>query len=467
MGFSSSTIGRRSSHAVELTGAVRFVTDGTWRRHGRVVVAGSPLRLFRLTESGERVAESIDVGDDVPASVLVDRLLDAGAIHPRQVSSGQFSEHDVTVITPQLGGRVEDDGRITVDDGSDPPLAGATSRLDATRGPAAARNHGRRLATTPLIAFIDADVDNLDELGGSHWLTELLPHFDDPRVALVAPRIRGEENSPLDLGSEPARIRAGTRVSYVPAAAVVVRAEAFDAVGGFDEKLRFGEDVDLVWRLDQAGWRCRYEPASEVWHDPRPTLQGRLAQQVDYGSSAAPLALRHPAALAPYRSNGWTAAVWACAAAGHPLLATGLAGWSSVALVRKLRDVPPAESLRLALTGNLLAGRQLASATRRAWWPILAVAALASKRARWFVLASLLADPTRAPSDVAYGWGLWRGMWRHHTLRPIVPEITAWPERRSARHARDLLAERGEGEARSGDVGSTSVLRPRPLPSTP
>ena len=32
--------------------------------------------------------------------------------------------------------------------------------------------------------------DHLDELGGGRWLTGLLPHFDDERVALVAPRVR-------------------------------------------------------------------------------------------------------------------------------------------------------------------------------------------------------------------------------------------------------------------------------------
>ena len=72
------------------------------------------------------------------------------------------------------------------------------------------------------------------------------------------------EHSPLDLGPEPARVRAGTRVSYVPAAAIVCRVDAIREIGGFDEALRFGEDVDLVWRLDAAGWRCRYEPVATV-----------------------------------------------------------------------------------------------------------------------------------------------------------------------------------------------------------
>ena len=48
-----------------------------------------------------------------------------------------------------------------------------------------------------------------------------------------------------------------TKVSYVPTAALLVRRAALDSVtpgGGavFDPALRYGEDVDLVWRLHDA-----------------------------------------------------------------------------------------------------------------------------------------------------------------------------------------------------------------------
>ncbi len=245
----------------------------------------------------------------------------------------------MTVVTPQLRtdatSRIHDDGRITIDDGSTPPLAGATHRLPVRRGPAAARNAARPFVDTELVAFLDADVEAPDG-----WLEPLLAHFDDPKVGLVAPRVTGETGSPLDLGDEPARIRSGTRVSYVPGAALVVRVAAFDAVGGFDPTLRFGEDVDFVWRLDEAGWRCRYEPAGAVWHEPRATLAERLRQHAGYGTSAAPLALRHPGALSPVRFNGWTAFVWAAIVGGHPVIGGAAAVGSSLALGRKLPDLP-------------------------------------------------------------------------------------------------------------------------------
>ncbi len=404
---------------------MRYRVDSSWQRFGPVVVAGSPLRLFRLSSAGEAFVDRLEPGGDVDASTLTDRLADAGAIHPLPTEGHRFTLDDVTVVTPQLGGAVHGDGRLTIDDGSTPPLAGAALRLSTNRGPAAARNAARPLIDTPLVAFVDADVS----LPGSDWLSALLWHFDDPEVGLVAPRVRGESGSPLDLGGEPARIRAGTRVSYVPGAAVVVRVAAFDQVGGFDEGLRFGEDVDFVWRLDDAGWRCRYDPAAAVWHEPRTSWRERLQQHAGYGTSAAPLALRHPGALSPVHMNGWTAASWALALFGQWVPAIALGAGSSVALVRKLPDVPPRAAMGLALRGHLLAGRQLASASRRVWWPMLVATAVLSRRSRWWLLLALVDKPRAAPTDLAYGWGVWAGMRRSRSWSPIAPRLSAWPGR--------------------------------------
>ena len=258
---------------------VRYRLDGSVQRFGRVIVGGSPLKLFRVTDAGAAVVDRIAAGEAVPPSTLVGALAEAGAVHPVP-SGGPFTAADVTIVVPcrHLPGAPAPRlpvGALVVDDGSPDPLPDAALRLPENRGPAAARNAGVAMVTTALVAFVDADVGL-----PAGWLDPLLPHFHDARVGLVAPRVltpagRGgiaryeRDHSPLDLGPEPARVRCGTRVSYVPAAAIVCRVEALRDIDGFDEGLRFGEDVDLVWRLDEAGWRCRYEPASEVLHDPR------------------------------------------------------------------------------------------------------------------------------------------------------------------------------------------------------
>jgi len=51
------------------------------------------------------------------------------------------------------------------------------------------------------------------------------------------------------------------------AACLLVRCEAFEEVGGFDEAYKMGhEDVDLCFKLFTAGWKLVYEPASKVIH---------------------------------------------------------------------------------------------------------------------------------------------------------------------------------------------------------
>ncbi len=414
---------------------MRYALDATWQRHGACVLAGSPLRVFRVTDAGRRVVERIESGDDVAEDALVARLLDAGAVHPRRPDArdGNVGRPDdrVTVVTPQYRAARTDtaadvrcDGRITVDDGSQPPLSGATVRLAENRGPAAARNAARPLIATELIAFVDADV-RVDD----GWIEALLWHFDDPRLGLVAPRVTGEARSPLDLGDQPARIRAGSRVSYVPGAAVIVRVSAFDDVGGFDEGLRYGEDVDLVWRLDEAGWRCRYDPTVTVWHEPRRSWRGRLRQHAAYGTSAAPLALRHPRALTPIRVNGWTASAWSSAVTGHPLVGAAIAVGSASRLHRVLPELGRRPAFALAIRGHLAAGTQIADAVRRTWWPIVAVGALVSKRCRVLAGLSLAVGWRTAATDLAYGWGVWTGVRTHRTIAPIVPRLIRWPGR--------------------------------------
>ena len=56
-------------------------------------------------------------------------------------------------------------------------------------------------------------------------------------------------------------------VDWVGGSCLLVRRSAFESVGGFDEAyFMYVEDVDLCWRLRQAGWRIAYEPGARVVH---------------------------------------------------------------------------------------------------------------------------------------------------------------------------------------------------------
>ena len=187
---------------------------------------------------------------------------------------------------------------VVVDDGSRDPAGDRRGRRGAAgavvvrhqraAGPAQARNAGAAATSAPLIAFVDSDVRPDPD-----WLTGLIGHFADPRVAAVAPRVSVPAGdgavsayeavrSPLDLGDEPGLAGPGRRLGFVPATALVLRRSAFEAVGGFDAGLAVGEDVDLVWRLSDAGWTVRYEPSVVVEHPARgpPARVARPAARV-------------------------------------------------------------------------------------------------------------------------------------------------------------------------------------------
>lgn len=451
--------------------------DSSYRRPrgGRVVIGGSPLRLFTLTDAGAQLMARIERADGVdptPAQLrLIERLIDAGVMHrvASRLTTLDAPRHqpdhsgEMTIVVPSRNERpllsVSRCAVIIVDDASSPPLRDDVARVirvDDNVGPGEARNIGLAQVNTEFVAFVDADVD-VDEAD----LLSLLWHFDDPRVAVVAPRVRtiGDggplaafetHRSPLDMGAEPARIAPSTRVSYVPAAVLVCRTDVIRSVHGFDARLRYGEDVDLVWRLVDAGWRCRYDPDVIAHHRTRSSLRGWTAQRFRYGTSAAPLAARHRGALAPVRISGWSVATWLPVAIGVPVVGATVGLATSLALVRKLRTVPAIEALRLAGMGNLYAGRLLCATLTRAWWPLALLAAFVSRRARRTLMIAAFGpalidfvrdhptiDPVRylglrVLDDAAYGTGVWAGAIRHRSAAALIPIFTSWPARTPA-----------------------------------
>jgi mycofactocin glycosyltransferase len=458
---------------------MRFSMDPTWRRpdNGDALLAGSPVRAFRVTPAGRSIIETIERGDDIvnPDNPLVAKLLDAGAIHP--LPSGGTNgvvASDITAVLPVFLDDPADESRlanlvgaldglaniIVIDDHSPLPLptfaAGSTPvrtvRRESNGGPAAARNTGLALVDTPCVAFVDVDVvctaDDVVALG--NWLVH-------PRTAVIAPRVRTRDDesligayeavrSPLDVGNLPGRARPGSRIPYLPTALLLCRTSAVESVDGFDESMRTGEDVDLVWRLDEAGMQCRYEPAVEVNHEPRRDLAAFARQRSGYGESTTTLRRKHGTKVAPLRTGLPNLSTWLSLIVGLPLVAACLGALTVVRLAKKLQFVPNAnaESARLALTANLRTGRNLADAITKVWWPIAVVLAIFSRRARVALCAAALVpslaewwtkrprlDPVRYTlmriiDDASYGTGVWKAAWRERSLDALKPEIVSW-----------------------------------------
>lgn len=450
---------------------VRYRLDPTWWRRssadGTTVVAGSPSRLFRFAPAANDLLARLESGEDVGSTArdVQLRLVDAGAVHPLPTAEATHALADVTVVIPAhlhdavglhaLLERLPEVGSvIVVDDASTVDLSLSPSiqvlRNDRAHGPAAARNRALDHVRTPLILFLDADIELPPSASEEAFWSPLLVHLNDTSIALVAPRVRSSPgpspleryemaSSPLDLGPAPGLIRPGTRIAYVPSAAILVRTDVMHSLGGFDESLRFGEDVDLLWRLSTTTHRARYEPCVEVFHRPRSTWWELIAQRFRYGTSAAPLEQRHPGAARALRLSKVGAASLALVATGHPVIAGGVTVDAIRRLAEKLERVPDrfVVSSRLIALGHLRAVTASSEAAVRSWWPVTALASLVSRRCRVIAGTALIVRATsRRPSaspwwatimavidDLAYGAGVWYGAIRSRhfaCLRPII-----------------------------------------------
>lgn len=463
-----------------------------------VLFGGAPARGLRLSAAGCSALAELRSGPvrSAAGGLLARRLTDAGLAHPRPPAGP--AAPDVTVLIPvrdrpqaldrclaALGGQYP---VLVVDDGSADPAetadiaarhSAALIRRPVPGGPGPARDTGLAAITTDTIAFLDSDC-----VPPPGWISRLATHLADPLAGAVAPRIVSVagRRSPaaryaaargsLDLGSSEARVVPMTRVSYVPTAALLVRRAALDSVARddgavFDAALRYGEDVDLIWRLHDAGWRVRYEPAVQVPHDGPGTWPGLLGRRFRYGTSAAPLAGRHPGQLAPLVLHPWPAAVVTSALARRPLLAAATAAGSWLSLTRTVRKAGlPADGVTAAA----------ATAVRQTWLgtgryatqfasPALALALVRPGAARWGRRAAAAAlllgpaldawlhtertlDPARftvgcVADDIAYGAGVWAGCARSRTLAPLIPKVAWRPLRvtreRNTAHGQHLV----------------------------
>ena len=162
-----------------------------------------------------------------------------------------------------------------------------------------ARNRGAERGSAPWILFLDADVDPQPGL--------LERYFDSEPGEKTAVLAGGVEDAPLGdapTAAERFAVSAGQMSqantlkagpwTYAQTANVMVRREAFDQIGGFEEWVRSGGDADLCFRLRAAGWELEERPAARVLHDNRAAMRAFLRQKARHGSGVQWLEGRYP-----------------------------------------------------------------------------------------------------------------------------------------------------------------------------
>ena len=162
------------------------------------------------------------------------------------------------------------------------------------------RNLAARKARGDILAFIDSDC-----LAEPLWLQELIPAFKDPALGAVGGMVdsyfvessldRYEQvKSSLIVGFRAKRSLQREKFFYVPSCNLLARRDLFLKLGGFREELSVGEDVDLCWRMQDAGHHVEFRPAGRVYHRHRNRLRHFCARRFDYGTSEPLLQQMHP-----------------------------------------------------------------------------------------------------------------------------------------------------------------------------
>ncbi len=175
--------------------------------------------------------------------------------------------------------------------------------VEPVRGVSRARNTGVRASGGDIIAFLDDDA-----LPDAGWLAALVDELEDPLVLAAtgrvlpldppAPAIATLSVVDPDLGAEPRRVDRSTPYWFEIAnfgglgigCGIAFRRQAFDVIGGFDERLGRGtfingaEEHFAFFKLIDAGYRVAYTPRAIVRH-PFPETEREL-----YAAGAAGLA---------------------------------------------------------------------------------------------------------------------------------------------------------------------------------
>jgi len=171
-------------------------------------------------------------------------------------------------------------------------------RIVAAPGPASsyfARGVGVRAAQGEWLVFVDADCLPVAGL--------LDAYFDPPPregTGVLAGAISGVGDGPTGRHNlDQAVTLLHPRAPYAQTANCAVRRTAYEAVGGFADRVRSGGDADLCWRLQAAGHGLEARGSARVGHRARATRWALLGQLHRHGAGMQWLDRRYRGAFPP------------------------------------------------------------------------------------------------------------------------------------------------------------------------
>jgi hypothetical protein len=191
-----------------------------------------------------------------------------------------------------------DDELILADNAGVAPADERVTVVPATgeQSPSHARNAGATRATRPWILFLDADC-----VAPADLLERFFARAVDEDVGALAGAVvaaAGGEGLAARYGAAKSFLNQDAHLAhpFMPravAANLLVRREAFEAIGGFYEGVRAAEDTDFSWRLQRAGWRLEGRGDALVEHRYRTTVRALRRQWRGYAAGRAWLGRRY------------------------------------------------------------------------------------------------------------------------------------------------------------------------------
>ena len=275
---------------------------------------------------------------------------------------------------------------VLVDDGSTDDTREIVARHPWVRaihqenkGLSAARNVGAAAATGEVVAYTDSDC-----YADADWLALLVAALRRSDAAAVGgPNLSPEDGRvPALVASSPGQpthvLETDVIAEHVPGCNMAFYAWALDEIGGFDPVYRkAGDDVDVCWRLQQAGYWITFAPGAFVWHHRRQTPRAYLRQQAGYGEAEALLALQYPERFTGRGEGRWQGVVYGVGSRGlrlrRPFVYTGLFG---AGLFQRVYESPTPGWAYLPATLEWAAATVAAAVLGFAWAPLWGLAAV-------------------------------------------------------------------------------------------
>ena len=281
------------------------------------------------------------------------------------------------------------------------------------RGLSHARNAGIERASGEIVAFLDDDA-----YPDADWLHYLAASFRDERYAAV-----GGPNIPPDDGplvascvaaapGGPIHVLISDReAEHVPGCNMAFRKSALAAIGGFDERFwAAGDDVDVCWRLQEAGKTLGFSAGAVVMHRRRDSVRRYLKQQYGYGKAEALLERKWPTHYNRAGASRWSGRIYEQPAAGVSRRRTLVRyGTWGTGLFQSIYDRPSSvlSSLVQMPESLLLIALFAATSALGLLWPPLLLAVPALAAALTWVIGTAMASgwsahppvPGRSPRE--------------------------------------------------------------------